>query len=84
MEKFGSGMDKFRIWISDSNISFHASTVCVHDTHGPKYLKLLNFNFQTDPDPAYHSYADPHTAFCSNVDTHIRFFSQGLSGDICV
>jgi hypothetical protein len=41
--------------------------------HGPlrlyfEPLKLLNFDFHTDPDPAVHTDADPDPAFKNNVD----------------
>jgi hypothetical protein len=47
-------------------MSLQASIVNVH---GP--LKLLNFNFNADPDlaPAFHSNADPDPASKNNADT---------------
>ncbi len=32
------------------------------------HLKLLNFSFNVDPDPAFHYNADPDPAFHSNAD----------------
>jgi hypothetical protein len=55
-------------------VSFHASIVSVHNPSWPHVepLKLLNFDFNADPDPdsAFHSAADQDSdrAFQNNAD----------------
>jgi hypothetical protein len=49
--------------------------------HGPlwfhfKPLKILDFAFTADPDPAFHSNADPDQAFQSNADPVQAFHSN--------
>jgi hypothetical protein len=63
---------------SDGNLpifSLHASIVSVH---GPtrlhfKPLKLLNFDFNAGPDPAFHYNADPDPASKNNADPDPQF-----------
>jgi hypothetical protein len=56
--------------LQSSILSLHASVVSVH---GPprlylELLKLLNFYFNTDPDPAVHSHSDPDPASKNYAD----------------
>jgi hypothetical protein len=48
----------------------HASILSVHGPLWPhvKHLKLLNFDFNVDPNPAFLSNADPDLASHNNTD----------------
>ncbi len=44
--------------------------MCAHGHPRPYFnpLKFLNFDFNADPDPAFHSYADPDLASKNKAD----------------
>jgi hypothetical protein len=67
-------------------LNLHASIVSVQ---GPpllhfELLKLLNFDFNADPDPAFQSTADPDQHHCSLVFPFSTFFNiPGGGGEEC-